>query len=181
MKLTVKILGIIYYITFQQLFNIIANAIWILRLLPRATSIRAAMKLTEPHSLTELKKYYKEFQYRYDGIYNTGKHWGEMDKLFSVWPTWEPLPFVFFGRGKKGNCDDAAVYAGWLFRKLAKHGYKYDTRRRIYTQIRPLNLQRTHYVLETSIGVFCNGNFYKDITAMQYAKTRLQGEPVFIL
>ena len=115
---------------------------------------RKQMKNISQSILTfrDIQYHYNKFKYRFDGLYNVGERWGDMNKVFSVWPTWEPLPIVFFFRRLKGNCDDAVIFGQWLFRQLNKNNKQerkqFKTRKSIYVQYSPLNLKRTHYVLQ---------------------------------
>lgn len=96
------ILAIICRLTFQVIFNLIGNAIWLVRMITAGklfASIRSARVVAQKIRAGESV----EFIYMYKGVVKS-------DGVFGRWPTWTALPCVFAYRDFKGNCQDGAYF-----------------------------------------------------------------------
>lgn len=119
-RILAKVVGLLYYVTIQQVWNILANCWWMIKIWRsgRYQILRACMRGTARHLVYEqhIQTEYGKFRYKYDGIFPDGTV-----GILGMFPTWEPWPIVLFFRSLQGNCDDAVVFAKWLYKQWAKN------------------------------------------------------------
>lgn len=99
---TKVILAIVYRLTFQAIFNLIGNAIWLIRIITAGklfASIKSARQAMQAIQYGDEI----EFFYLHKGLVKS-------DGIFGKWPTWTALPSVFAYRNFKGNCQDGAYF-----------------------------------------------------------------------
>ena len=171
----------IYVWTLLPLFSLFGNSYWLIRMLVTGKTkvVLADMRQTAICAAADwgnLMAQYKRFAYRFDGIFNvTG--------VFGMWPTWIPLPIVFFAKSLNDNCDGADVYARWLINKFNTGNgrlpqYKVKAKRAIYVPTAIKNLAHVHYITTTDNGyIFSSGHVYVpgETTPDKIAQGNLKG------
>ncbi len=141
----VFIIGWLYILTLLQVFNIIANAYWLIKLiisgkykaqLEGLRHIKHGIK-----SIADVEREYKLYNFIFDGITKGG--------LFKKWPTWIPLPIVFLAKERKDNCDGSQSWLSWLMKQLHKNDKssdRYKYKQKIFVPLLPWKLDRVHYI-----------------------------------
>lgn len=145
MKLIVILIGFLYRVSFQLIFNIVFNLFWLIHM-----SINKKWYFSERKKALAITSFF-DFAYCYDGLFKEG--------LFKKWPTWTALIGVTYYRGKIGNCQDAAWYVKkWLKLKGEKP--------KIRIFMKGLHVDKVHYIVES------NGYIYDMIENLNFRKRK---------
>lgn len=125
------------------------------------SALKEWRRLNKIKSISQLNLEYSKFIYRYEGLYEHDEKALTKRPIFSMWPTWVAPILIFIGRGKQGNCDDAAYFGRklykYLFRNVPELKNELEVMVRVYV---PWNIPdcflKIHYITEVKNKVFDN-------------------------